>query len=521
MYKNKLTIFAIIIIVLIAMKSSMFVIASHVTRSNLEQSNIANTLLQEHLVVASISYRLFKQMTDELIFDHDANQAEVRKKREMIESSIKTIKELEQKQRSALGENITRGNLEDTDGLKDLLDGIINDFNQLISDKDQGRSLQKKKFRELLEVTIDIQFRDFINIAVNRQRGVATYVNTKIETLNKSMFWISILLSLLSVPIVAFACFWLFGKIYNPLASLKYGANAISNGNYQYKINGEFDSEFNQIAASFNVMAGKLHLQRQQLIDSKDELEMEVKNQTKELTIANKLLQENDERIREFLADISHELRTPLTIIRGEAQINLRQRNLTPEDCATALGVILDQSISLTKLVDDLLLIARSQNGQLRVNKSKVDINPFLQQTVSQLSSLADTRNISIQSVIKESQSPAYFDRDRINQVLSILIDNAINYSNFGSIVTITYESSKEYTSIKVNNFGAMIEEEAIKRLFDRYYRASDARIHQGAGLGLAIAKSIIDAHNGNIWVRSDKESGTTFNIELPNNEIQ
>ncbi len=192
---------------LLVATSALVAISSYTTRANLTQNAIAQSLLQEHLLLSSVSYRLFKQLTDELIFGKGANQAEVRNKRKIIESSLLKIKTLEAQQRQALGEQVTKGSVEDTEALEQLLDSIISDFRVIIAQYSQGDLSKESRIQYLLEVTIDNQFREAINAAVNRQSKVVTYLEARIDATNQSILGYSILLATLSVPVVIYGCY--------------------------------------------------------------------------------------------------------------------------------------------------------------------------------------------------------------------------------------------------------------------------------------------------------------------------
>ena len=138
---------------LLVATSALVAISSYTTRANLTQNAIAQSLLQEHLLLSSVSYRLFKQLTDELIFGKGANQAEVRNKRKIIESSLLKIKTLEAQQRQALGEQVTKGSVEDTEALEQLLDSIISDFRVIIAQYSQGDLSKESRIQYLQPVS--------------------------------------------------------------------------------------------------------------------------------------------------------------------------------------------------------------------------------------------------------------------------------------------------------------------------------------------------------------------------------
>ncbi len=320
MYKKKLYIFGLVatIMLLIALASSA--ITAHLTRVNLAQSQIAQSLLTEHQQLSSISYRLFKQLTDELIFGKNANQAMVRNKQELIQQSVERIRALEIEQRLALGEKVTQGSVEDTDELEALIFDIISEFRTIVEANNDTPLNQQARLQELLEVTIDNRFREAINSAVIRQSRVVSATNASIETLNTAIVWFTIGLGVIAGPFIILGCYWLFSALYQPLSVIQSGTRSIASGNYAYRFPENLDEEFSELVKALNDMVIQLSEHEAQAAAYRKELEFEVESRTRELTEANKQLTNIDNKRRQFIADVSHELRTPLTIIRGEAQ---------------------------------------------------------------------------------------------------------------------------------------------------------------------------------------------------------
>ena len=516
MYKRKLAVFAGLMLILLILISGLVVTSTQIIRSNLTQYSIAQSLLNEHLVVSSTSYRLFKQLTDELIFGKDANQAIVRNKRAIIDQSIAKITVLEQRQREALGEEKTLGSVEDTGELISLLDNIISEFRDIIDKPDHQRLAQRQRLQKLIEETIDNRFREAINAAVLRQNTVVASLDARIETLNQSIVWYSILLALFAIPVVVLGMYWLLGVLYQPLNSIRLGSEAIARGNYDHRISRGFDAEFDTIAASFNSMAEQLSKQQAQEESVTRALEIEVNQRTSELTEANRLLQDNDKARREFLADISHELRTPLSIIRGEIQVTLRQKNISTEEYQTTLETVLEESLALSRLIDDLLMVARAESGRLRILPKAVDLEELLRHTLKQVETLIENKNVAVKLEVEPALDRLELDPDRMAQVVMIIIDNALNYAGNFSTLAISCRAIEQHIRIVIADDGAGINSDILPFVFDRYFRGADARTGQGSGLGLAIAKAIVEAHGGAISVESEMNKGSRFIILLP-----
>lgn len=514
MYKRKLFYFGLTTAFILFLALLSTAISAHLTRENLLQSNIAQSLLVEHEKLSSISYRLFKQLTDEIIFGQNANQAYVRKKQNLIQQSINQIKKLEIEQRNALGLSFTKGSVEDTDELVRLIDEITVEFRAVVSSDNKAPLNQQAQLKRLLEVTIDDQFREAINSAVARQARVVAAINAKIEMLNTTILWFAIGLGALSIPLILYGCYWLFNQLYQPLILIANATNSIALGHYQKPISVKLDDEFEELATSINQLALRLQEHEKNAIKSRKQLELEVKQRTSELTEANLLLTKTDSRRRQFIADVSHELRTPLTIIRGEAQVTLRMQSVSVEDFNQTLTSILEQAVSLSRLVDDLLLLTRAEMNQINLEVIPTKIMSLIASEVAKWQKLNPSRAITFEASTELNEQLVTIDIRRIQQVLAILCDNAIKYSKSDQPIDISLHRTDLLITIAIKDYGEGISAAEVDNIFERFVRFS--KHSEGLGLGLPIAKAIIEAHDGSISVTSTQGQGSIFSISLP-----
>ena len=167
-------------------------------------------------------------------------------------------------------------------------------------------------------------------------------------------------------------------------------------------------------------------------------------------------------------------------------------------------------------LSNDLLMIARAESGALRIVPRTLDIREVIESTLEKIQSLNGADTLSLSSEIAQSLPLISCDPDRIAQVLMILLDNAVNYGGETLQVNVRAERQGDAVLIRLSDNGRGIDADALPFIFDRYFRAADARSGQGSGLGLAIAKAIIDAHHGSINASSSPGEGTCFTIALP-----
>lgn len=227
-----------------------------------------------------------------------------------------------------------------------------------------------------------------------------------------------------------------------------------------------------------------------------------------------------------FVADASHELRTPLSVLQASIEVlEIDEKNNISEFSNSVLLDMKDEVRSMKKLVIDLLTLARSDSGQYGLNNEIFDFNTIANQILRTTKALGDLRNIKI---LLESENPliVYGDKEKLKQLIYILLDNAIKYSyNGGKIIISLYSKIIEqsnYICIKVQDFGIGISDLQHDRIFDRFYRDDKNRTKEtgGTGLGLAIAKSIVEAHGGKIEVESSPLKGTVFTVCIPNKNI-
>ncbi len=217
---------------------------------------------------------------------------------------------------------------------------------------------------------------------------------------------------------------------------------------------------------------------------------------------------------RRFVADASHELRTPLTSINSYAQVleewGLRDPKVGPESAAA----IRRESERMKGLVESLLELARGEDGS-ELHLEHNDLAEVVEEAVES-ASIAANGKVVIGRPVLERETGAVFDRGRLRQALSILLDNAVKYTPQGGRVSVKGMEEDGSVKIEVSDTGIGISEEQIPHVFDRFYRAEEARSTEGSGLGLAIARQIAEDHGGTLEVRSKIGQGSSFTMRIP-----
>ncbi|MEP7292135.1 MAG: HAMP domain-containing sensor histidine kinase [Chloroflexota bacterium] len=219
-----------------------------------------------------------------------------------------------------------------------------------------------------------------------------------------------------------------------------------------------------------------------------------------------------------FVADVSHELRTPLTAIIGNVEI-IKRYGMDEQ----SLDAIESEAQRMSRLVNDLLLLARADNGELKLNLEEIDLDIIVGEAYREAKILAKDRDLKI-TVVDFEPVRIKGDADRLKQLLLNLVGNAIKFTPDGGQIILNLRKTATHAIIQVQDTGMGIASEDMKRIFDRFYQAEPSRARtptsgEGAGLGLSIAYWIAEAHGGKIQVESKVGEGTTFTITLPHIE--
>ncbi|MEI2665091.1 ATP-binding protein [Rossellomorea sp. LJF3] len=226
-----------------------------------------------------------------------------------------------------------------------------------------------------------------------------------------------------------------------------------------------------------------------------------------------------DKLRKDFIANVSHELRTPISMLQGYSEAIVDDIAGSEEEKKEIARIIYDESLRMGRLVNDLLDLARMEAGHITLNKDVIGVMPFTERVTNKFIGLAKEKKVSIyfESDVGLNKEIS-IDPDRIEQVLTNLIDNALRHTPTGGEVTVSLTEKKGGYLFHVRDTGSGIPEEDLPFVFERFYKADKARTRgkSGTGLGLAIAKNIIESHKGHIQVQSKVDQGTTFTFFLP-----
>jgi len=270
-------------------------------------------------------------------------------------------------------------------------------------------------------------------------------------------------------------------RMFTPLDELFRASERVANGDYSVRVEEKGPPEIHSLMRSFNSMAERLQI--------------------------------NDQQRRNMLADVSHELRTPITVIQGNVEGILD--GLYPADEAR-LKSILEETQVLSRLVDDLRTLALAESGALRLKREPTNLTELIRDGVSGFEAQIKEKEIKVELSL-EGGEDANIDPQRVREVLTNLLSNALRYTPRGGEVHVhltEVASGPERTvTIFIEDNGPGIEPSVLPHVFDRFYKSSDSG---GMGLGLSIAKYLVEAHNGKIWAESEMGKGTRISFTFP-----
>ncbi|HEY7756459.1 MAG TPA: ATP-binding protein [Actinomycetota bacterium] len=297
-------------------------------------------------------------------------------------------------------------------------------------------------------------------------------------------FWWQLLIAgAVAAALALLVARWLARGMTQPLRDMAKAAQRMSTGDYGQRVVTASRDEVGQLAVAFNRMSGELA---------------------------------SLERLRrDLVANVSHELKTPISALRARLE-NLLDGVERPDP--ETLQVMLAQSERLGRLVDQLLELARLESGEVPLRREAVPLRPLVSRVVSEIEVTRARQDVQLSQDVPDDLPAVFADAERLHQVLFNLLDNAVRFTPEGGRVRVTASGHNGSVDVAVSDTGPGIDAEHLPRLFERFYRVDTARSRDegGTGIGLAIARSVVEAHGGRIWAESEPGTGSTFTFELP-----
>jgi len=314
-----------------------------------------------------------------------------------------------------------------------------------------------------------------IVIMVTSTAGIENFLSSTYK-----MIWIStlvvVILSALTIN------YFTKKRLINPLKEINLVANKLAKGEVDKRIEIYSDDEIGELARSFNVMASSLEAV--------------------------------DTNRKKFISNVSHELRSPITSIKGFISGILD--GVIPKDKENYyLKLVYDEINRLSRLVNELLDMSSMEVGKFKLSIMEVDINDLIKRCLLNLESKINDKGVKVSATLEEDHLYVYADADRIMQVITNLLDNAIKYGGSGGIVIITTKIKGNKVYVSVYNNGPTLSEDEADHIWERFYKSDKARTNKDStGLGLPISRLILTQHNQDIWVQNEND-GVVFTFTL------
>ncbi len=299
----------------------------------------------------------------------------------------------------------------------------------------------------------------------------------------------------IGVVIAAIFSFSLSKTLTRPLQKINRAALDMAAGNFECKIEEERNDEIGGLIKTFNYSVEQV----QKYLEEQKRLEMLRRN---------------------LVANVSHELKAPLASVRGYSELML-DGYIDEKEKDKYLKTILDNSVHLSRLVDDLLTLSHLESGQLSLERSEVSVEALARWSFESVAPRGEAKGISLNLELEQPMPVLYGDRHRLHEVLVNLLENAIEYTASGGNVTLSVKTFDSQLIMEVSDTGRGIPQEELQYIFERFYKVdkSRRRSEKGSGLGLAIARQLVELHGGEIEVESEAGKGSTFRVFLPLNK--
>lgn len=521
-YRTKLLVMAGLLLALSLSAAGLAYWGVTQSHSYLTRSRLSHEQLERQLQLSRHSQQLFKAWTDTLLTGLSERPLGAAYLNKVIESDLAALQELTERELALVPPGERKDALAELDRLTQIKREFQHTLDQL-GEVEQLRSRGRpdaawERLIDLLKGGIDRKLNGLIEVAVADETAEVIRIDADAARLLTRLERVSQIHAVLAVLATLGLIVLLLHGLREPLAKLLQGTRQLAEGDLSHRIEVSGRDEFADLGRSFNRMAEDLQTHQKALQDAHANLETLVEERTEELRRANESLRNIDEKRRGFFADISHELRTPLTIIRGEGEIALRGSNKKVAEYKRSIERIVEQAKHLSVLVNDLLFIARQGAGAARLNLQPIDLGELLQKVCGDAKVIAHGKGVEVAFVNGDAHDLVLGDPARLRQLFLVLLDNAVRYSKSKGAVKVELGSAEGEVRVSVTDRGIGIPPEELEGIFERFRRGGSASAmnEEGLGLGLPVAKAIVEAHKGRIEMASRPGQGTTVTVALP-----
>lgn len=464
--------------------------------------SIFSKLLTVNFVVVIITFIILGILLFSLLGDYVTSEKE-----ELLTYTGQKVNELTVmliENNNPLVERLYRMNLESYGASTQSIIIVINQDGTIIALSEkryrllEGSQLKKELYEEILKGNNIKRIGNFdgmfdetvltvgLPLQYNNKVVGAVFLNTPIPEMNKvkldifKMFMISVTIS---IAIAFLLIYFLSKSISNPIKAINKAARTFANGEFGSRVSITAKDEIGELGNTFNNMADSL--------------------------------QNLESMRRSFIANVSHELRTPMTTISGFIE-GIIDETIPHEKQEQYLKIVLDETKRLSRLVNDLLDLAKMEAGEISLDLRKFDVNEMIRLAIIKFENRIMEKNIHVNVFFGEEHNFVNADMDGIQRVITNLLDNAVKFCDVNGNIEISVTSDNHKVYVAIQNNGIGIDEQDLKYIWDRFYKTDKSRSKDktGAGLGLAIVKNIINQHGQGIW--ADSHNGyTRFTFSL------
>ncbi|MGJ9382776.1 sensor histidine kinase [Salipaludibacillus sp. CF4.18] len=460
-----------------------------------KRSSVFKKLFTSHLLILFLSFLIFAIVLNTLIhhemlsrynrtFEHQINQIqdfferanEVGMSDDELHHSLEF--NMDQENRQIL--------LFDSEGRALFHPGFLQEQGLSSNIVDQALSGEETVSERLLGKREEISYvmASKINIpSLSQEPQAIVMVFHEFDRESRQIIWINFLTALIALVITAMIIYYTSRKITDPLTNMNHSALQFAKGDFSHRVNVKTTDEIGQLGNTLNHMAKEL--------GSLDQLR------------------------KDFVANVSHDLRTPLTSIRGFLGAML-DGTIPRAKEKHYLTIMHHETDRLMKLVNDLLSTASLEAGNWELDCKAYNVTEQLRIILAKLEPETSKREMEIQFDTGKKDVYIYADSERMEQVFINLVQNAIQYSSYGSKIGILVKEQKNVVQINISDQGLGMSEDELANIWERFYKSDKARTQKvGTGIGLSIVKQILDLHNATIIVESNVGQGTTFTLTI------
>lgn len=485
---------------------------------DLQQISGSNEVLASYQTLSDLTFRKLYAINDAVLRNNPNKEALSREDALELRMALRTLRQKVAEKAGYEAPDKTSHEMERLADIENALEQIISAGTSINLAMTGGHPEESRaELERLREEGAISRFSGLITQAITEQSGEVESAHTRALAL--ASYVTGVLPVLMSIMVViTLAVVYLFSRsLRGSIGVLHEAVNEFASGNLKHRIPDIKEREFYELGQAFNTMARELLEHRTGLHDANVRLEAMIEERTRALTESNQKLAKVDENRRKLLADISHEFRTPLTVIKGESEIALRDQNKTTEDYRESLQRIIETADHTTRLVDDLLFIVRADAGEPRLEFRTVSVIGLVEKVCKDFEARALQKEVRIEMASQVRKAVMRGDAGRLRQVFGILLDNALRYSNVGGRIEVGIDTREDEVMVTVKDQGIGLTEEEAELAFKRFFRGRQAIGHaRGTGLGLPVAKAIVEAHNGRITLEGKPGEGALATVYLP-----